>query len=436
MSDTNNTNAALKQKVKKYAVFAFAGILCVASVIFIFRPSEADIEKEKQGLGFNADIPDPKEQGIIGDKKDAYEQEQMKQKQNDRMQSLQDYAFMLGDAKVNNDELNLLEDAKPTQREVVKKQTPITNSVSAYQDINKTLGNFYEQPKVDPEKEELKQKLEELEAKMNDKDSKQSAMDEQLALMEKSYQMAAKYMPQGQNQGDPSQSQSSNESLSKRIAKGSVGSSNNGKTKITPIKQVREQTVSTLAQNISNEELYQQYDQVRNFGFNTVGSKVLTNDKNTIGAVVHDDQTLIDGQTVRLRLTEPLVAGTSVIAENSIITGVAKIQGERLEILITSLEYQAEIIPVEMTVYDTDGQRGIYIPGSMEMNAVKEIAANMGNSVGTSFTMNQSTGQQITSDLTKGLMQGASQYMTKKIRQVKVNLKSGYRLYLLPKENN
>jgi len=108
MSDTNNTNAALRQKVKKYAVFAFAGILCVASVVFIFRPSEADIEKEKQGLGFNADIPDPKEQGIIGDKKDAYEQEQMKQKQNDRMQSLQDYAFMLGDAKANNDELNLL----------------------------------------------------------------------------------------------------------------------------------------------------------------------------------------------------------------------------------------------------------------------------------------------------------------------------------------
>lgn len=436
MSDTNNTNAVLKQKVKKYAVFAFAGILCVASVILIFRPSEADIEKEKQGLGFNADIPDPKEQGIIGDKKDAYEQEQMKQKQNDRMQSLQDYAFMLGDAKANNDELNLLEDAKPTQREVVKKQTPITNSVSAYQDINKTLGNFYEQPKVDPEKEELKQKLEELEAKMNDKDSKQSAMDEQLALMEKSYQMAAKYMPQGQNQGDPSQNPSSNESLSKRIAKGSVSNSNNGKTKITPIKQVREQTVSALAQNISNEELYQQYEQARNFGFNTVASKTLTSDKNTIGAVVHDDQTLIDGQTVRLRLTEPLVAGTSMIAENSIITGVAKIQGERLEILITSLEYQAEIIPVEMTVYDTDGQRGIYIPGSMEMNAVKEIAANMGNSVGTSFTMNQSTGQQITSDLTKGLMQGASQYMTKKIRQVKVNLKSGYKLYLLPKENN
>lgn len=243
-------------------------------------------------------------------------------------------------------------------------------------------------------------------------------------------------MPQNHDQGNSFQNQSSNESLSKRIAKGSVGSSNNGKTKITSIKQVREHMVSALAQNISNEELYQQYDQARNFGFNTVASKVLTSDKNTIGAVVHDDQTLIDGQTVRLRLTEPLVAGTSVIAENSIITGVAKIQGERLEILITSLEYQAEIIPVEMTVYDTDGQRGIYIPGSMEMNAVKEIAANMGNSVGTSFTMNQSTGQQITSDLTKGLMQGASQYMTKKIRQVKVNLKSGYRLYLLPKENN
>ena len=31
------------------------------------------------------------------------------------------------------------------------------------------------------------------------------------------------------------------------------------------------------------------------------------------------------------------------------------------------------IIPVELAVYDTDGQPGIFIPNSMEMNAVREV---------------------------------------------------------------
>ena len=39
-----------------------------------------------------------------------------------------------------------------------------------------------------------------------------------------------------------------------------------------------------------------------------------------------------------------------------------KIQGERLDIEITSLEYAGTIIPVELAVYDTDGQPGIFIP--------------------------------------------------------------------------
>ena len=39
------------------------------------------------------------------------------------------------------------------------------------------------------------------------------------------------------------------------------------------------------------------------------------------------------------------------------IFGTGKIQGERLDIEITSLEYDGTIIPVELAVYDTDGQQ-------------------------------------------------------------------------------
>lgn len=360
------------------------------------------------------------------------------------MQSLQDYTDLLGGNNNNmtSDNLSLIEDDTPkrTTNKGVNQSTAnrstIGNSVTAYQDINKTLGNFYEKPKEDPEKEALKEKLEELEAKMNEKDSKQSAMDEQMALMEKSYELASKYMPQGQTGGNPFEQQPSgigSEDMKNKIVKSN--SSSGKKTKVVPINNVKKEVVSALAQQLSDEEFMYQYDQERNMGFTTVDNTHMVNEKNTIKAIVHDDQTLVDGQTVRLRLTEPLVAGTTVITENSIVTGVAKIQGERLDIQITSLEQNGEIIPVEMLAYDTDGQKGIYIPGSLEMNAAKEIVANMGNSVGTSFTMTQNAGAQLASDLTKGLVQGTSQYMTKKIKQVKVHLKSGYKLLLLPKEN-
>lgn len=377
MSEQPRISSEQKQKLKKYAVFALMAVVFAGCMWLIFAPSDADKAKEQEGIGLNAHIPDPDSGGLIGDKKDAYEQEQMHNKQKDRMQSLQGYMDILEGETKDKQQVSLSLVDEPEQHSIVpqERKAPIDNSVSAYRDINRTLGNFYEQPKADPEKEEMKKKLEELEAKMQEKDNKQSAVDEQLELMEKSYQMAAKYMPNSQNENQE-------QSLSKRIANGTLkGNNNNGKTKAAPIRQIQNHTVSALAQSIGSGEDYWMYDQPRNTGFNTMGGEMGISEKNTISAVIHDDQTVVNGQTTRLRLTEPLMAGTILIPENSIVTGVAKIQGERLDIQISSIEYQGMIIPVEMSTYDSDGQRGIYIPGSLEMNAAKEIMANMGNCI-------------------------------------------------------
>lgn len=429
MSEQRGLSSEQKQKLKKYAVFALMAIVFAGCMWLIFAPSDADKAKEQEGIGLNADIPDPDGGGLIGDKKDAYEQEQMQNKQKSRMQSLQGYMDILeGETKDKQQvTLSLVDEPEKQPNQHQDKKVPISNSVTAYQDINKTLGSFYEKPKTDPEKEELKKKLEELESRMEEKESAKSAMDEQLLLMEKSYEMAAKYLPQAQQDNG-----NNSESLSKRISNGTV-KNNNGKTKVAPIRQIQNQTVSALSQRLSDEDYFLMYDQPRNTSFNTPGGEMGVSQKNTISAVIHEDQTVINGQTTRLRLTEPLMAGTTLIPKNTIVTGVAKIQGERMDIQISSIEYQGTIIPVEMSTYNSDGQRGIYIPGSLEMNAAKEIMANMGNSVGTSFTMTESTGAQLTSDLTKGAIQGLSAYMQKKIKEVKVTLKSGYKVMLMPK---
>lgn len=413
-----------QQRRKKMLVFPIMFIAFGACMWLIFAPSKS--EKESENRGINTEVPSPKDESIVGDKQTAYEQDNLEEQNRLRKIAMQSLGSMFGgDDRKAADEYDLRDAEASQSYGSGNTYATIQSSTNAYRDINRQLGSFYEAPKEDPEKTELAKQIEELNAKLQENESRKNSIDEQVALMEKSYQMAAKYLPQGQMQG--------------ATAENTITSSNgfsNGKAQATPIKQVVEQTVSGLPQAMSDAEFVADYSQPRNFGFNTAVGTVATDEKNTIKACIHESTTLTNGQNVRLRLLEPMQAGNMTIPRNSVITGSAKILGERLEIIITSMEHGGTIVPVELTVYDTDGQQGIFIPGSMEINAAKEIAANMGSSLGTSVSItNQSAGEQLTTELGKGLIQGTSQYVSKKISVVKVSLKAGYQVMLLSKQN-
>ena len=152
--------------------------------------------------------------------------------------------------------------------------------------------------------------------------------------------------------------------------------------------------------------------------------------KDTISAVVVGDKNVTYGESVRLRTTEPMWIGNRLIPRNTAIVGSGRVQGERLEIEIASIECEGSIYDVELQVFDSDGQEGINIPESMESDALHEIGANMGSTMGSSINISTNTGAQIASDVGRGLINGVSQYLTKKLRTVKVHLKSGYRVML------
>ena len=84
---------------------------------------------------------------------------------------------------------------------------------------------------------------------------------------------------------------------------------------------------------------------------------------------------------------------------------------------------------------DTDGQQGLFIPGFVEVNAIKEITSSMGRDAGTSINISQGTtaGQQLAADAGRSFIQGTSQYISKKMRTTKVTLKAGHRLLLMSK---
>lgn len=425
-----------RQRRKKFIIYPLMFLLFAGSMWLIFAPSEK--EEEKQAKGFNTEVPDPQASELIGDKKKAYEKEMMEQKEQERSRAMQSLSSMFGEMTggqpvQSSEELalktNLSERDNGFGSRTTAPQEGFHASASAYQDINRTLGSFYEMPREDPEKEEMRTRLKGLESRMsNEQQSPAITVNDQMALLEKSYQLAAKYMPSGGGQQSPSKALvSDGETASDREA---VAATRNGKARAFPVAPVSGQVVSALVQPTSDSTFRSEYVKERNYMFHTaIGTTPLT-EKNTISACVHTRQTVTDGQTIRFRLLEPMLVSGREIPRNALVVGTAKVQGERLAVAISSLEYRGNIIPVELSVYDTDGQAGIFIPGSMERSAAKEIAANMGTSVGSSVNISTDAGAQLASDLGKGLIQGTSQYFAKKMRTVKVHLKAGYKVLL------
>lgn len=430
-----------KQRRKKFVIYPLMFLLFAGCMWLIFAPSKKEEEQDSQG--FNTEVPDPQASELIGDKKKAYEKEMMEQKEQERSRAMQSLSSMFGEMtggqpEQSSEELALKTDLSEKDNgfgsRTTAPQEGFHASASAYQDINRTLGSFYEAPREDPEKEEMRTRLKELESRMSaEQQSPAITVNDQMALLEKSYQLAAKYMPAGGNGQSASVTHTSgNETASERKA---VSTGRNGKAMAFPVRQVSGQVVSALAQPMSDSTFRSEYVKERNYLFQTAIGTVSQTERNTISACVYNNQTVMDGQTVRFRLLEPMLVSGREIPRNALVVGTAKLQGERLSIVISSLEYRGSIIPVELSVYDTDGQAGIFIPGSMERSAAKEIAANMGTSVGSSVNISTDAKAQLASDLGKGLIQGTSQYFAKKMRTVKVHLKAGYKVLLYQLEN-
>ena len=402
------------QQRRKMIVFPLMFLAFAGCMYLIFAPSgKEDVNVESVG-GFNADIPLPAENGIIADKQKAYEQAMISRKQQDKIQSLQDFGFTGNDEPEEPQaEIELMpeDDAQP------RRGGGASSSANAYRDINRQLSTFYETPAVDEEKEDLKRQVAELTDRLQQQQNATPTTDDQMVLLEKSYELAARYMNDGGQ-------------MSQVPVTGGI----ERKPDAVAVQALRETTVSGLQQPMSDADFIRAYSQPRNYGFNTAVGTGYAMGKNTVAACIHQDQTLTDGQAVKLRLLEPMQAGNIVVPKNTLVAGTAKVQGERLDILVSSIEYAGNIIPVELAVFDTDGQKGLSVPSSMEQEAFNEAMANIGSGLGTSISFAQSAGQQVAMDVTRGLLQGTSGYLAKKFRTVKVKLKAGYKVMLYAKQ--
>ena len=407
-------------KLKKPLIFSLMGIVFLGCMYLIFKPSED--KKEIENIGLNDAVPEAAEARMQSDKQKAYEQEMQQQKDAEKrnaLTTLSDYwstdkADDPADEPIDAEESN---DSKKSGG----KDNP---TVSSYRSAQAALGSFYQDD--NRETMELRRQLDDLKEQLAEKDAPKAAtVDDQLALMEKSYQMAAKYLPAGEN---------SNPALpAKDAALESKGSMQ--KEHFASFTSARKNTVSALYREPSDSTFLADWSQTKNRGFYTPGTvSQVTQPKNSVKACVHETQTVIGETGVRLRLLEDVQTPSRIIPKGAVVTAAAKFQTGRLQLKVTSVELDGNIIPVEITIYDLDGQQGLYVPYSPEMNALTEMAGNMSQQSGTSLMLTQSAGQQAAADLSRGVVQGISGYFAKKVRTPKVTLKAGHQVFLVSKQ--
>ena len=402
-----------QEQLRKGLVFGGLGLLCALSLWFIFAPSDKDKDAEQEGL--NKDIPEATIRQLTDNKLKSYE--------------LSDKSASESETQAEIGRLSdyFAEEPASLDAQGQSSSTKIEGSLQRYEENKRLLSSFYATDPNAEEREALRAENEDLREALRKKESEADDEEEkQLRLMERSYQMASKYLPKG---GElPAKAFLRAEE--RPIVEPDAESTPQG-----PRMEVLAETkhlISSLAQPMADSSFIQEYGSTeRHLGFHSALAQPSSTQRNTLPVVVDHTTALREGDYVALRLLESARIGELRIPRQSLLIAQAKLGGNRLQLLVKSMEIGGRIIPVKLSAYDLDGQEGIYILGAEQISALKEVGANIGGSVGTSFTFASSAKDQIISEAARGVMQGASQLLQKKLRTLQVTLKGGYRLFLV-----
>ena len=158
---------------------------------------------------------------------------------------------------------------------------------------------------------------------------------------------------------------------------------------------------------------------------------------NLIKAIIDEDIKAVDGSRVRLRLLDDVQVGEVTMQKGSYIYAIMNGFGsQRVKGNVTSVLVGDNIIKVSLSVYDTDGLEGLYVPGSSFRETAKDVASgalssNMNlNQGGYSNSFSQWGMQAIQNAYTR-----TTNAVSKSIKKNSAKLKYGTFVYLVNGKN-
>lgn len=410
------TKQRIKEGRNKLLFYLIVGLIFLVFLWFVLRPSGGDRQQGEGTLSLR--VPSGERVEIVDDKAQAYEE----------------------DASYSEVRQELL-DTLPTSAEPTGQNGKLLSpggggsSSFVYEDkygSNYRPDNSYElqaqmaqqQNEVENlkyENEQLRDVIEEYNQTMNEMEAQTKATPtaaEALELYKRQkeidYQLAEKYQPDD-GPVDPSVTHPRLDEVALYPSQKNI--------------------VSGLAVPMTQEELQSRYENTKNFGFYSIDQEDGMSDLLRNAVKVEVDRTVVlkPGDYINLRLQDEVMLGQVRLPRGTRLTGVARLSGNRMKIIVSSIEYQDCILKTSLTAFDIDGQEGLYVPMTAETSAIREAAAAVAQapaSGGINFN-NADAKQQILTDVARSLIKGGAGYVTKKVSEIRITVKAGHKLYLV-----
>ena len=197
-----------------------------------------------------------------------------------------------------------------------------------------------------------------------------------------------------------------------------------------------ENAIHKTYENFETQEVVKRTRQTSDF-FNTLSEN--EPQSNLIKAIIDEDIKAVDGSRVRLRLLDDIEIGSVVMPKGSYIYAIMSGFGsQRVKGSVKSLLYKDELIKVSLSIYDTDGLEGLYVPSSSFRETSKEVASS---AMSGNISMNQGSYDNSLAQWGMQAIQNAYQRTTnaisKSIKKNSAKLKYGTFVYLVNgKEKN
>jgi len=161
--------------------------------------------------------------------------------------------------------------------------------------------------------------------------------------------------------------------------------------------------------------------------FNTV---VSTEQERPISAIIDQDITGFSGSRLRIRLTDDIMAGKFLIKKGTYLYAtVSGFSSQRVMLLISTVLYSGEILPINLQVYDNDGLPGIYVPSSAFREFTRDISSS--GSQGVTFQQLAENNNQLVMGVLSKMFQSTTTAVNKLIRSNKVKVKYNTQVYLI-----
>ena len=325
-----------------------------------------------------------------------------------------------------------------------------------YESMVKSYGQIEDFTAIDniDRNEDTKQK-EEYDSKYTDKDlaildanaaRDEEALEKQRSLQKRLQESAEKGASMGENEEErlarsQEEQQKAIDELNKALAQMRLKNTaeptkDTVSTQITGKIEINEKLVQSPDKDDKPQKVIKRMKETSDY-FNTLAEN--DPEPRLIKAIIDEDIKAVDGSRVRLRLLDDIEINEALLPKGSYLYAIMSGFGsQRVKGNVSSVLINDDIVKISLSIYDTDGLEGLYVPSSSFRETAKDVASGA-----VSGNMNMGTGNTENSLSQWGMQaiqnayQKTSNAISKAIKKNKVKLKYGTFVYLVNgKEKN